>query len=67
MRVIQTLNSFSTFSPSIRLTSHIFSCFVVLWFALIFAGCGTTLKPVNISDEAVKIERDKQKDIAFSQ
>jgi len=65
MRVIQTLNSFSAFSPSIRPTSHIFSCFVVLWFALIFAGCGTTLKPVNISDEAIKIERDKQKDIAF--
>ncbi len=37
-----------------------------LWFVLIFAGCGTTLKPVNISDEAVKIERDKQEGIAFS-
>ncbi len=66
MRVIQTLNSFSTFSPSIRSISHIFSCFVVLWFALIFAGCGTTLKQVVVSDEAVQIEREKQEDIAFT-
>jgi hypothetical protein len=33
---------------------------------LIFAGCGTTLKQVVVSDEAVKIEREKQEDIAFS-
>ncbi len=54
------------FWPSIRSPSHIFNCFAVLWFALVVAGCGTTLKQVTVSDEAVQIEREKQEDIAFT-
>ncbi len=39
---------------------------IVLSLAIFLTGCGTTLKQVNVSDEAVKIEREKQEDIAFS-
>ncbi len=34
--------------------------------ALVVAGCGTTLKQVTVSDEAVQIEREKQENIAFT-
>ncbi len=34
--------------------------------AWVVAGCGTTLKKVVVSDEAVQIEREKQEDIAFT-
>jgi hypothetical protein len=43
--------------------NDLFICMVV---ALLASGCGTTLKQVVVSDEAVKIEREKQEDIAFS-
>ncbi|MHC4138972.1 MAG: M48 family metallopeptidase [Planctomycetota bacterium] len=39
---------------------------ILVVVALLASGCGTTLKQVNVSDEAVKIEREKQEDIAFS-
>ncbi|MHC4321527.1 MAG: M48 family metalloprotease [Planctomycetota bacterium] len=40
--------------------------FIGIVVALLTTSCGTTLKQVHISDEAVKIEREKQEDIAFS-
>ena len=43
--------------------NYIFRCIVVI---LLVAGCGTTLQPGQVSDEAVIIERDRQKDIALS-
>jgi C-terminal processing protease CtpA/Prc len=43
--------------------SQIFLSFVIIF---IFTGCGTTLKKVTVSDEAVRIEKEKQEDLAFS-
>ncbi len=40
--------------------------FISIVVALLATGCGTTLKQVTVSDEAVKIEREKQENIAFS-
>ncbi len=40
--------------------------FIGVVVALLTASCGTTLKQVTVSDEAVKIEREKQENIAFS-
>lgn len=43
--------------------SQIFLSFLLIF---IFTGCGTTLKKVTVSDEAVRIEKEKQEDLAFS-
>ncbi len=39
---------------------------LLLSLVIFLTGCGTTLKQVVVSDEAVKIEKEKQEDLAFS-
>ncbi len=52
-------------SPRARWRGYGVLCGVVL-LSLIIAGCAPTLKRVEVSDELIKAEREKQQELAFS-
>lgn len=49
-----------------RLMSKGIGLFLFLGLALVLMGCGPSLQRVAVSEEVVKAERDKQRELAFS-